>query len=88
MLGYSAAEMVGSRAGVIHDQEEIAERARELGVEPGMAAFTGVAEGSVHTGDWTYIRKDGTRVPVSLTITPMRSAGAIVGLIGIARDVT
>lgn len=39
--------------------------------------------------DWTYIRKDGRRITMSLTISPMTSpSGRVVGYLGVAEDVT
>jgi len=31
-------------------------------------------EGKGHEGEWTYVRKDGSQFPVSLSITPMRGS--------------
>ena len=46
-------------------------------------------EGLPEDRDWTYVRKDGTRLPVRLLVTPMAGVnGEIIGLLGIARDVT
>jgi PAS domain S-box-containing protein len=91
MLGYGAAEALGRPvATLIHDPVEVAERARELGVAPGFEAFVAVARrGGTETREWTYVRKDGTRLPVALTAAAMRGAGgALLGFIGVARDVT
>ncbi|PAU80556.1 histidine kinase [Halovibrio salipaludis] len=39
--------------------------------------------------EWTFIRKDGERIPVWLTITPTRSeSGQLTGYLGIAEDIT
>ena len=90
MLGYSAAEMVGAPATMLHDPAEITERALELGIEPGPDVFTVVPlrDGS-ETRQWTYIRKDGERIRVSLTITVHRDEdGRPTELLGVASDVT
>jgi PAS domain S-box-containing protein len=96
-LGYSAAEMVGKHTPtVIHDSEEMAERARRLTEEFGrplespMDVFTAkpLLEGSEER-EWTYVRKDGTRFPVLLSVCPIRdSSGEIPGFLGIANDIT
>jgi diguanylate cyclase (GGDEF)-like protein len=40
-------------------------------------------------GEWTYIRRDGTRSPISLTMKVLRSeSGERSGMIGIAQDVS
>lgn len=95
LLGYSAAELVGQATPeVFHDRLEVITRAaeltRELGrvVEPGFDTF--VAEtlaGRAAAVEWTYIRKDRSRVPVLLRISPLRAAGGkIEGYIGVAHD--
>jgi PAS domain S-box-containing protein len=91
MLGYRAEEMIGRMTpACIHDDEEVAERAAQLGVAPGMDVFTIKARlGVAETRDWTYVRADGSRLVVSLTVTAMRDrTGRIQGFIGIGRDVT
>jgi diguanylate cyclase (GGDEF)-like protein/PAS domain S-box-containing protein len=98
MLQYKAEEVVEKvTPELIHDPEEVARRAsdlsQELGipVKPGMETFT-VKAGKFNQSDhaeWTYIRKDGSRFPVSLTITALRDAeGRANGFIGLAEDIT
>lgn len=95
-LGYSPEELIGSTPAVIHDPVEVAARAealtRELGihVDPGFDAFVaGVRNGSSDENDWTYIRKDGSRYWVRLSVSALRdSAGALTGFVGIGKDVT
>ncbi len=95
MLGYRAEEMIGKQTPeVIHVFEEVAARAAELGtelgrrIEPGFEVF--VARARLNQADereWTYVRKDGTRLPVILNATALRDAtGTITGYLGIARD--
>jgi len=91
MLGYRADEVVGKPAAPqFHAPEEVAARAAELGVEPGIDVFVSAARhGEPETGEWTYVRKDGSRLPVLLTVTPVHSAdGELVGFMGIASDLT
>ena len=41
------------------------------------------------TRDWTLVRSDGVKLPVSLAITAIRGPnGALTGYLGIARDIT
>ena len=65
---------------------------RELGepIEPGFEVFVAKARRGVpDEREWTYIRKDGTRFPVNLSVTARRdSTGQIVGFMGIANDIT
>jgi len=91
LLGYRADEVVGvANAELFHDPIEISDRAAELGLAHGFQVFvTAAADGRSETREWTYVRKDGTRVPVSLTVTPRRDASArIVGFMGLATDIT
>lgn len=97
MLGYSASELVGrATPAVFHDPEEVAARAaelsRELGraVEPGFEAFVARAKlGTPDEREWTYIRKDGGRFPVHLTVTALiDAAGCVSGYLGVASDIT
>lgn len=91
MLGYRAAEVVGRVSPMaIHDPDEVAARAGELGLEPSFEVFVGlIREGGSDSREWTYVRKDGTRVPVSLTVSAIRDPdGELAGFVGIARDIT
>ena len=96
MLGYSANEVVGLHTpAIFHDPAEIEARAQkfsaELGVkiEPGFEVFTAKAQRNLpNEYEWTYIRKEGTRLPVLLTVTALRDAtGAITGFLGMAVDI-
>jgi two-component system, cell cycle sensor histidine kinase and response regulator CckA len=96
MLGYSSDEMVGKQSPlVLHLKSELDERGRELTAElgypvEGFRVFTAKAEidGS-ETREWTFVRKDGSTLFVSLVATAIRSdEGAITGYLGIAKDIT
>ncbi len=89
LLGYEAANVVGKMRGIdLHLAEEVAAVAEELGVEPGRAVFTTLAQGA-HTREWTFVRADGSHVRVTHTVTTQRDAsGAVVGFVGLAHDIT
>ncbi|MBD1845539.1 PAS domain S-box protein [Cyanobacteria bacterium FACHB-63] len=96
-LGYTAAEIVGQTTPVlIHDWQEIVQRSQvlsqELGerIEPGFDVFiTKALRGTIDEHEWTYIRKDGSRFPVLLSITALKNAeDHITGFLGIASDIT
>lgn len=95
MLGYSAAEVIGRRP-PLHVPAEVIARAEELSAELGTtvpptfeALIAKARLGIPDEREWTYIRKDGTGVPVDLSITVRRDAtGEIVGYMGIATDIT
>ena len=97
LLGYSAAELVGQTTpALIHDPSEVAEHAarltEELGrpVEPGFETFVAkVRGGGSETREWTYIRRDHTRVPVLLSVSEVADEnGNVLGFLGVARDIT
>jgi diguanylate cyclase (GGDEF)-like protein/PAS domain S-box-containing protein len=96
-LGYSADELVGRTSpAILHDPAEVVARAltlsQEMGmvVEPGFEVF--VSKARLYGSDereWTYIRKDGSRFPVHLSVSAVQNeAGDITGFIGIGVDIT
>lgn len=97
MLGYKASELIGKATpAIFHDPKEIYLRAEELSKElgrhilPGLEVFmaktfNGISE--VH--EWTYIRKDQSRLPVRLCLTAMLGPeGRPLGYVGIAEDLS
>ncbi len=97
LLGYAADELIHkSTPEVIHDKDEVVAYARtlseELGypVNPGFETFVAKARlGEADEREWTYIRKDGSRVPVLLSVTAIRNDDdSITGYLGVALDIT
>lgn len=97
LLGYDESEVVGRQTpALFHDPAEVAARARQLSSElgfdvaPGFEAFVARARrGEVDAREWSYLRKDGARVPVILSITALRDAeGQISGFLGMANDLS
>ncbi|AIE86900.1 hybrid sensor histidine kinase/response regulator [Fimbriimonas ginsengisoli] len=96
-LGYSAEEVFSNPAilDLIHDQSEVEQAARELEAEYGEPVSPDNVfgfkprRGSRFVREWTFVRKDGTRFPVLLSISAIRNAtGETQGLVGIAVDLT
>ncbi|MBX9849297.1 MAG: response regulator, partial [Rhodocyclaceae bacterium] len=96
LLGYAAADMTGRMTPVaFHDPQELQVRAKELTEilgypVNGFHTFTEVplTEGSEQR-EWTYVRKDGSRCRVSMSVTPVRSVdGHIAGYLSIALDIS
>ncbi|MCX7185284.1 MAG: PAS domain S-box protein [Nitrosospira sp.] len=96
LLGYEAGEMVGKQTpAIFHLPAEVEARARELSVSlgypvTGFRTFVDVPErqGS-ESREWTYVRKSGEHILVSLVITAIRADdGEINGYLGIAHDIT
>ena len=91
MLGWSADEVVGRRTPeVFLRRDELAERAARLGVEPGIEVFVApLATAETDSREWTYVRRDGTELPVQVTVSALRDAdGEAEGFIGVAADIT
>jgi PAS domain S-box-containing protein len=97
LLGYSLEEVVGKvTPAIIHDPLEVGQRAevlsQELGVkiEPGFEVFVALpCRGIPDENEWTYIRKDGSRFPILLSVTALfDTKGNIKGFLGIAQDIS
>src|SRR5450759_216000 len=81
MYGYSAAEIIG-RCGSLLISEDRVGKMNEV--------LARVKDGQVvEHFETTLVRKDGTGVPISITIAPIRDEdGEVVGVSGVHRDVT
>lgn len=97
MLGYDKSELIGKLTpAVFHDADEISARSRilsaELGIDipPSFETFVAKAKtGIIDENNWTYIHKNGTRIPVRLSITALYdNHGHISGYLGIAHDIS
>jgi PAS domain S-box-containing protein len=96
MLGYTASEMVGKQTpAVFHLESEFEARQRSLSEQLGrpiqradLLVEIARRDGSVER-EWTYVRKDGGQLTVSLTVTAVQdSEGKTTGYLGIANDIT
>lgn len=96
MLQYKASEMIGIHSPeIIHDQAEVQARSQALSQKLGKSVegfdvFVAAArEGKSEEREWTYVRKDGSRVDVSLAVTTVYGAGGVLsGFLGVATDIT
>ncbi len=97
LLGYSAAEVIGTTTPLIfHDPEQLQLRAKQLSQELGLPIvheFTSLTakaqQDAVEEQEWTYIRKDGSSFPVLLCISALRDHDRkITGFVIIGRDIT
>ncbi len=97
MLGYKAEEVINKvTPAIIHDVNELKQRAAELSeelgrmIEPGFEVFVAKSRlGNADENEWSYVRKDGSRFPVSLSITSITNeSGDITGFLGVAQDLT
>ncbi len=97
LLGYSADEVVGKRTPELwHDPSEISRYAAVLSeelqenVQPGFEVFSiRPRRNLAEENEWTYIRKDGARIPVILSVTALRDEQEqVTGFVGLAYDLS
>ncbi|MEQ6885793.1 ATP-binding protein [Salicola sp. Rm-C-2C1-2] len=93
LLGYSASELNDCTPAIFHDPDEIPETDFSIAANERDTVFSQIVAKATEKGldaqEWTYLRKDGARIPVWLTITPIHSdADDITGYLGIAEDIT
>ncbi len=96
MLGYQALEVVNKQAPVFfHQATEIAARSELLSKRYGQAVeglpvfFEPSLRGDLSPCEWTYIRKDGSLLPVSQTVTAKHDGqGNVIGFLFVASDLT
>ena len=96
-LGYSRDEILHkSTPSIFHDPIEVQKRAQALSHELGTPVFSGFDTFVVRSrlkgsddNEWTYVRKDGSRFPVQISVTTMRdSEGRITGYLTVANDIS
>jgi PAS domain S-box-containing protein len=81
MYGYSREEMIGKYAGLLIPDDRAGEMQANLGTVRGGQA--------VQRLETIRVRKDGTKVPVSITVAPIHDEdGVVVGASAVHRDVT
>ncbi|WP_223583711.1 PAS domain S-box protein [Sphingobacterium sp. GVS05A] len=96
LLGYASEEIIGKLSPVhFHLQSELDLRERELAIELGypVKGFSVFVEKAERYGseqlEWTYIRKDGSHLFVSLAVTMIRNIeDKVIGYLGVATDIS
>jgi PAS domain S-box-containing protein len=97
MLGYTADEVINRlNPEFFHDPQELQQRAAALSLQlgriitPGQEFFATVIEQkNSYEEEWTYIRQDGTRFPVMLSLKALTTQeGETIGFLAIAKDIT
>ncbi len=97
LLGYTADEIVGKQTpGYWHDPEEVVRYAQQLTDELGETIQEGFdvfaarpRRNLTEEREWTFIRKDGKRVPVNLSVTALwDEGGEITGFVGLVYDLS
>ncbi len=97
-LGYTAEEMIGKQTpALIHDPEEVVARTHELNQEMGLDLSPGFetfvyrtrTTGKPDIREWHYVRKDGSKYPIVLSVTAVRNAaGEVLGYLDISEDIS
>lgn len=95
ILGYRSEDLIGLETPLIfHDSDEVAAYAEELSITKG-TPYTGLdvlfycaLEEPSEGREWSYIRKDGSRLTIILIVSPLWLDGEITGFIGTATDIT
>ena len=98
LLGYQASDLVGRESpAVFHTPDEVVARAEELTkelgilIKPGFDVFVARTNllGVVDEHEWTYVHRNGSKIPVSLSVTALRNeTSEVTGYLGIAQDLT
>ncbi|MCC6214762.1 MAG: PAS domain S-box protein [Polyangiaceae bacterium] len=87
LLGWAAAEVVGERTPVgFYEPAELARCASELALARGGPVSAGwealawrARAGAADEREWTFVRRDGERVPVRVGVAALRAAGSESG---------
>lgn len=95
LLGYKPDDVIGrQKVSDFHVEEQLAERARELGVElkrdisSEESLLVRARMGEPETREWNYRRKNGTLVPVTVSIAALKDDDDPGGFVVLAWDIT
>jgi PAS domain S-box-containing protein len=91
LFGHRAEDVVGQRdIALLYRPGQLADRIAALGVDhPVAAVMHPVRPGVPHTEEATLVRRDGTDVPVALTLNAIQDErDRLLGYLGTARDIT
>ncbi|EPR70726.1 diguanylate cyclase/phosphodiesterase (GGDEF & EAL domains) with PAS/PAC sensor(s) [Winogradskyella psychrotolerans RS-3] len=96
LTGYSADEMIGLERPILyHFREELdtfkADIAKQYGKSlTGFSAQEELAKYNAYdTREWHYLKKDGSIIPVQLTLTSIKDEkGKVIGFLGVSTDVS
>jgi PAS domain S-box-containing protein len=80
MYGYSAEEAIVRSVSMLYAKDHLPELPRSLSRLKRGEHLTHV--------ETVRVRKDGTRIDISITMSPIRDAGGVIGVSSIARDIT
>lgn len=97
LLGYKSEEVVGKTTpSIFHVWDEVVKRTEDLIKEfgenlvPGYDTFVLKARelGIADSNEWTFVRKDGSLIPVVLSVTAIKNnLGELTGYLGISKNI-
>lgn len=91
LLGYSASEIIGTKVpGVFTIMEEVERFRQDLSQKYGKDPFKMMADNNeFDVREWTYIKKDGTKIAVQVTLSPIKNEdGEVLGSLTVASDIS
>ncbi|MEJ6000545.1 PAS domain S-box protein [Paucibacter soli] len=95
MLDYREEDVLGKSPAMLHLAAEVEARGQVLSAElgrtiQGFETFVALAQrDGIETREWTYLRRDGRALAVSLSVTHVRDRnGNPLGYLGVARDIS
>jgi diguanylate cyclase (GGDEF)-like protein/PAS domain S-box-containing protein len=93
LSGYAREELVGKAPlTILHDEAELRAKSDPPMISEGdrFQILTATAiSGELEEQEWTLVRRDGSRIPISLAMRAVRSdEGAVTGFVGIIVDIT
>lgn len=95
LTGYTRAELTGKPLVTLHEPRELTRHTEGVPVEGqqeigGFDLLTAkAAQGEVDEREWTYVRKDGSTLPVHVAVTAVRDgSNQISGFVAMASDIT
>ena len=96
LLGYSASEIIGKKApGIYTVKEEVEKFMLDMSLKYGQDPrhFDPLKElaekNEFDVREWTYIKKDGTRLTVQVTLSAIKNEeGELIGFLNVASDIT
>ena len=95
LLGYSSNEILGKSPDIFLIASEVETAAREIrekykvSIRPEQVFTYQANRGETFEREWTHVRKNGSKVPVLVTISAVKNAkGEITGYIGLTKDLS
>ncbi len=96
ILGYTKEELILKKTpAIFHDIHELQQRAEQLREQFGTTVEVGfqvfifkTLKGLPNKDEWTYVKKNGEKITVSLSISALWKGDDLLGFLGMAEDIT